>query len=382
MKGLELSEKFYYEYGEKMIKENFAGIEKYLAFGLVGSGSECFGYDDEISQDHDFEPGFCIFIPDESIIDSRTEFQLERAYAKLPKEFMGYKRSPLNPVGGNRHGVIRIEKFFEAKTGDANADIPTVGWFCISEQFPLEATNGKIFCDNFGLMTRLREKIAYMPEDVRLKKLAGNILIMAQSGQYNYARCIKRGETAAAQLAVTEFVNTTLKVIFLLNKKYMPLGAVGGYGGYLRAGEVQHPRQLRMLALASFVHGCPGFGFYQGLHYDGEHLLAFMKARDEIAAVENFAWGVRKGSFSVVSDNAKCVFASVRSEDENKEAVAIFNYDAAKSVTVNLMPPKGELYEAVNPVDGSVIATKVDSSVGVSVSVHPEDVRFVLFARK
>lgn len=222
MKGLELSEKFYYEYGEKMIKENFANIEKYLAFGLVGSGSECFGYDDEISQDHDFEPGFCIFIPDESIIDSRTEFQLERAYAKLPKEFMGYKRSPLNPVGGNRHGVIRIGKFFEAKTGDENADIPTVGWFCISEQFPLEATNGKIFCDNYGLMTQLREKIAYMPEDVRLKKLAGNILLMAQSGQYNYSRCIKRGETAAAQLAVTEFVNTALKVIFLINKKFMP----------------------------------------------------------------------------------------------------------------------------------------------------------------
>lgn len=222
MKGLELSEKFYYEYGEKMIKENFAEIEKYLAVGLVGSGSECFGYDDEVSQDHDFEPGFCIFIPDESIIDSRTEFQLERAYAKLPKEFMGYKRSPLNPVGGNRHGVIRISKFFEAKTGDANADIPTVGWFCIAEQFPLEATNGKIFCDNYGLMTLLREKIAYMPEDVRLKKLAGNILLMAQSGQYNYGRCIKRGATAAAQLAVAEFVNTALKVIFLLNKKYMP----------------------------------------------------------------------------------------------------------------------------------------------------------------
>ena len=222
MKGLELSEKFYYEYGEKMIKENFAEIEKYLAVGLVGSGSECFGYDDEVSQDHDFEPGFCIFIPDESIIDSRTEFQLERAFANLPKEFMGYKRSPLNPVGGNRHGVIRISKFFEAKTGDANADIPTVGWFCIAEQFPLEATNGKVFCDNYGLMTQLREKIAYMPEDVRLKKLAGNILLMAQSGQYNYGRCIKRGETAAAQLAVAEFVNTALKVIFLLNKKYMP----------------------------------------------------------------------------------------------------------------------------------------------------------------
>lgn len=220
MKGLELSEKFYYEYGEKMIKENFADVEKYLAVGLAGSGSECFGFDDEISQDHDFEPGFCIFIPDE--IDSKTEFQLERAYAKLPKEFMGYTRSPLNPVGGNRHGVIKISRFFEEKTGSKTADIPTVGWFCIAEQFPAEATNGKIFCDNLGVMTQLREKIAYLPDDVRLKKLAGNILLMAQSGQYNYPRCIKRGETAAAQLAVGEFVNTALKVIFLLNKKYIP----------------------------------------------------------------------------------------------------------------------------------------------------------------
>ncbi len=220
MKGLELSEKFYYEYGEKMIKENFADVEKYLAVGLAGSGSECFGFDDEISQDHDFEPGFCIFIPDE--IDSKTEFQLERAYAKLPKEFMGYTRSPLNPVGGNRHGVIKISRFFEEKTGSKTADIPTVGWFCIAEQFPAEATNGKIFCDNLGMVTQLREKIAYLPDDVRLKKLAGNILLMAQSGQYNYPRCIKRGETAAAQLAVGEFVNTALKVIFLLNKKYIP----------------------------------------------------------------------------------------------------------------------------------------------------------------
>ena len=222
MKGLELSEKFYYEYGEKMIKEGFADIEKYLAVGLVGSGSECFGYDDDISQDHDFEPGFCIFIPGEDIIDSRTEFALERAYAKLPKEYMGYKRSPLNPVGGNRHGVIRTDKFFEMKTGNKNADITTDGWFCIAEQFPSEATNGKIFCDNFGRVTQLREKIAYMPEDVRLKKMAGNLLLMAQSGQYNYIRCIRRKETAAAQLAVGEFVNAALKVIFLLNKKYMP----------------------------------------------------------------------------------------------------------------------------------------------------------------
>lgn len=220
MKGLELSEKFYYEQGEKVFKENFSDVYHLLAFGLAGSGSECFGFDDEISQDHDFEPGFCIFIPDE--IDSKTEFQLERAYAKLPKEFMGYTRSPLSPVGGNRHGVIKTSRFFKERTGSGTADIPTDGWFFIEEQFLAEATNGKIFCDNSGELTSLRKKIAYLPEDIRLKKLAGNILLMAQSGQYNYPRLLKRGETAAAQLAVGEFVNATLKVIFLLNRKYLP----------------------------------------------------------------------------------------------------------------------------------------------------------------
>ncbi len=222
MKGLELSKRFYLEYGEKMIKENFPESEKYLAVGLVGSGSECFGYDDEISHDHDFEAGFCIFLPDESIVDTKTEFRLERAYSKLPKEFMGFERSKLNPVGGNRHGVIRISDFFKSKTGDANGDVSHEGWFYISEHFLLEATNGEIFCDNFGKITEIRNKLSYLPEDVRLKKLAGNLLLMAQSGQYNYLRCIKRGETAAAQLSVVEFVNAALKVIFLLNKKYIP----------------------------------------------------------------------------------------------------------------------------------------------------------------
>ena len=46
MKGLELAEKFYYEYGEKMLNDNFSHIKNHIAVGLVGSGSECFGFDE------------------------------------------------------------------------------------------------------------------------------------------------------------------------------------------------------------------------------------------------------------------------------------------------------------------------------------------------
>ena len=78
MNGLELSRAFYEEHGKPMLEEQFPQLLPLLAVGLFGSGSECFGYDDETSRDHDFEPGFCLFLPDESVVDRRTAFLLER----------------------------------------------------------------------------------------------------------------------------------------------------------------------------------------------------------------------------------------------------------------------------------------------------------------
>ncbi|MBR4720561.1 MAG: DUF4037 domain-containing protein [Clostridia bacterium] len=222
MKGLEICEKYYFEFGEKMLDTGFSDIKNKLSVGLVGSGSECFGFDDEISRDHDFEAGFCIFIPDESIIDRKTEFLLERAYAKLPKEFMGIKKGLLSPVGGSRHGVIRIIDFIMSKTGTYDGVLTPKQWLLTDENSLLEATNGKIFYDGSGEMTKIRKTLAYLPEEVRLKKLAGNLLIMAQAGQYNYLRCLAHGETGAAQLSVFEFVQAAINVIFLLNKAYVP----------------------------------------------------------------------------------------------------------------------------------------------------------------
>ena len=110
MKGLELARGYYEAYGKPMLEEKFSHLLPKIAVGLVGSGSECFGYDDDLSQDHDFEPCFCLFLPSEEEISRRDAFLLERAYAKLPDSFLGYKRSPLSPVGGNRHGVILLEE--------------------------------------------------------------------------------------------------------------------------------------------------------------------------------------------------------------------------------------------------------------------------------
>ena len=92
MGALELSFRYFRQLQPKL-QEAFPDLYPRMAVGMAGNGSECFGYDDSLSEDHDFEPGFCIFLPDESIVDSRTAFRLERAYSKLPREFCGYRRS-------------------------------------------------------------------------------------------------------------------------------------------------------------------------------------------------------------------------------------------------------------------------------------------------
>ena len=222
MNGLELSRAYFEAHGRPMLEQQFPELLPFLAAGIFGSGSECFGYDDEISRDHDFEPGFCLFLPGEDVVDRRDAFLLERAYAKLPKKFMGVSRPMLQPVGGPRRGVFRTAEFFAEKTGAPDGVLTVSQWLTVPEQSLAEATNGEIFFDNYGEVTRIRDALVYFPEEIRRKKLAGQLLLMAQSGQYNYLRCVAHGEYAAAQLAAVEFVKSAMSAAFLLGGRYQP----------------------------------------------------------------------------------------------------------------------------------------------------------------
>ena len=67
-------------------------------------------------------------------------------------------------------------------------------WLSVPEQALAEAVNGELF-DGPGEVTAIRARLARWPEDVRRKKLAGQLLLMGQAGQYNYLRCLPHGET-------------------------------------------------------------------------------------------------------------------------------------------------------------------------------------------
>lgn len=221
-RGLDIARAYYGEYGEPMLSEKFPDAVGKLACGLCGAGSECFGYDDALSRDHDFEPGFCIFIPGEELLDRKTAFLIEREYSRLPREFAGLKRTPLKPAGGARHGVIATADFYAARVGKPDGKLSLSEWLSLPEYSLAEATNGEVFFDGLGEFTAARERLSRYPEDVRRKKLAGRLFLCAQAGQYNYSRCLAHGETAAAQTALFEFADSAQAAVFLLNGVYRP----------------------------------------------------------------------------------------------------------------------------------------------------------------
>ena len=219
MKGIELSEKFYNEAVKPYIAQEFSDYENRIAVGLVGHGSECFGFDDDTSKDHDHGTGLCLWITRED--DEKIGFRLMRAYDNLAKEY-GVKGVERTYENGFR-GVFVIGDFYRRYTGADGAPSTWQDWLYTDSVYFAEATNGEVFCDDLGEFSKIRNEILQgMPEDVRIKKIAFCAFKAAQSGQYNYARCLAHGEEGAAMLALCEFVRNAVELAFLLEKKHCP----------------------------------------------------------------------------------------------------------------------------------------------------------------
>ena len=217
MQGLELARSLYFEKGAVMIKEKFPEYENRIAAGLAGRGSQCFGFDDELSRDHDFEPGFCLWLTDAD--DAAIGVQLAREYRTL----LGKSGSASSALGSSGVGVMRISDFYRPYTGSGKAPESWRDWLYLPSHALAEATNGEVFFDGLGEFSRIRETIKNgMPEDVRRKKLAARLIFMAQAGQYNYSRCIRHGEDGAAMLALGEFVRNAAEAVYLLNRAHAP----------------------------------------------------------------------------------------------------------------------------------------------------------------
>lgn len=221
MNGLELARRFYVVEGAELIRRCFPDQVNKIAAGLVGDGSECFGFDDDWSRDHDWSPGFCLWLSRDTY--EAVGADLQREVETLPTHFAGIPLRPKTQWNGARIGVFEIRNFYQRFIDRTQPPFSLDEWRRIPEWNLAAATNGRVFHDPLGEFTYFRQRLlAYYPEDVRLKKIARRCAQVAQSGQYNFRRSFQRGEYVAAFSALAEFIRWSISLVFLLNRAYCP----------------------------------------------------------------------------------------------------------------------------------------------------------------
>ncbi len=220
MKGLELSERYYLACGKDLFRNRFGSLMDRVAVGLAGPGSECFGFDDEYSRDHDWGPSFCLWVTRQDF--ERYGRELQDCYDGLPKEFLGFGPRRVSPGETGRVGVIEIQSFFKQYTGLDDLPESIEEWDISSANLAL-CVNGKVFSDPLGRFTQWRNHLlGYYPEDLWLKKIADACMRAGQAGQYNWQRGLQRNDPFVIHTAKAAFCQEILNMVFLVNKVYAP----------------------------------------------------------------------------------------------------------------------------------------------------------------
>ncbi len=218
--GLEISRKYYEQYGKPMIHGMFPEYEDRIAVGLVGEGSECFGFDDEISRDHDYGPGFVMWLNKKDY--KKIGKELQKEYDMLPKEYMGYRRLETKEAG-KRVGVFTINQFCKKHLGIKSVPETDEEWLSINDENFAHMVNGEVFADEPGVISAIRAEIMkYYPDRVWRCKIARCAATMSQTGQYNYARMLGRGDLVTASVCLGEFIRQTMQMVYYLNRSYAP----------------------------------------------------------------------------------------------------------------------------------------------------------------
>jgi len=219
MNGLELSRDYFLNVAQPELRRVFPDLYSRLAVGLVGNGSECFGYDDELSHDHDWGVDFFIWTVDRDG-DSVSELQDWKVefFNKHPPVFQR-SRSEY----GAHVGVMTCTGFYHSLIGVASGPQTLNEWMRAPEENFAMAVNGEVFVDNAGEFLKTRcALLDYYPEDLRRKKIASKCMALAQTGQYNHERTAKRQDWVTLRTVISRFTDSAIALVFLLNKVYKP----------------------------------------------------------------------------------------------------------------------------------------------------------------
>ena len=199
---------------------------------LLGSGSDVLGFDDRISQDHDWGPKVHIYLaPDENDLRSRIDAALAK---ELPARFRGYATGySLHDDGtadfnadivetSHAVSITSVPEFFQEYLGvSLERPLSTSDWLSLSPQKLRTVVSGRVFHDGLGSIEPVRETLSWYPNDIWLYLMANQWRKLDQEEPF-VGRTGDVGDELGSRIVATRQIVELMMLAFLMERQYPP----------------------------------------------------------------------------------------------------------------------------------------------------------------
>lgn len=233
--GLQLAERLYVEAAQPLLTQHAPNLP--YAAGLIGAGSDVLGFDTSRSMDHDWGPRLQLFLTDEDLpvwlsrLDVLFRTALPPSIAGHATGFRYDEHEPGTRLPGDgatkaeiEHGIVitSASAWLQDRHGlESLGELIPAAWLTLSEQTLLETTSGRIFRDDTGEITALREALTWYPDDIWRYRLAAQWMRIDQLEPF-VGRCAEVGDDLGSQLVAITLVRDVMKLAFLMERQYAP----------------------------------------------------------------------------------------------------------------------------------------------------------------
>jgi hypothetical protein len=237
--GLELSREYAAEVVGPTLDRTLPGVP--VALARLGSGSDMLGFDDATSRDHDWGLRLTVLVAAEHVdaVDAALERELPGSWRGHPVRFA----TTWQPVVRQRAEVVEPVDFARSRTGlDLSREPDAAEWLSLTGQAALEVTAGAVFRDDAGVVTRMRERLAEYPDDIRRHAIAAGWTRIGQELPL-VGRTADRGDAVGSRIVAARLARTAMHLGFLLERRWAPyakwlgtaFAALPGAGGLVAA---------------------------------------------------------------------------------------------------------------------------------------------------
>lgn len=236
--GIKLCEDFYRQAVRPILDTHFPNVLH--SAGLLGTGSEVLGFDDEMSTDHHWGPRVTLFLTpqDRQLYSQQIHEQLAQ---NLPYEFQGYSTNYSNP-DPNDNGVQHLQRIEDGPVNhrvdcqtaqgffanylnfDIDEPLTPADWLTFPEQKLRTIRCGAIYHDGLAKewsLNKTRERFDYYPHDLWLYLLASSWARIGQE-EHLMGRAGLAGDEIGSALIGARLVRDIMRLAFLMERTYAP----------------------------------------------------------------------------------------------------------------------------------------------------------------